>query len=77
MDYLCRWQVQVSVYCARLIPTHQYLLPTVYLFVADNAKTFMKSNASHPAGPYGWLSQKIVNRQEGSTQFAQQFARPL
>ena len=22
MDYLCSWQVQVSVYCARRIPAH-------------------------------------------------------
>ena len=22
LDYLCRWQVQVSVYCARRIPAH-------------------------------------------------------
>ena len=49
MDYLCRWQVQVSVYCAWRIPAHLvhpvfnpvapygYLLPNVYLFMADIA----------------------------------------
>ena len=44
LDSLCRWQVQVSVYCARRIPAHpvfnhvapyRYLPPTVYLFMAD------------------------------------------
>ena len=47
LDYLCIWQVQESVYCARRIPAHlrctvfnpvaphQYLLPTVYLAVVD------------------------------------------
>ena len=43
LDCLCRWQVQVSVYCARRIPVfnsvahYGYLLPTVYLFMADIA----------------------------------------
>ena len=52
LDYLCRWQVQVqvSVYCVRRIPAHlrctqcpihvtlyRYLLPTMYLSVADIA----------------------------------------
>ena len=40
LDYVYRWQVQVSVYCTRRIIAHpvapyRYLLPTVYLFVAD------------------------------------------
>ena len=53
-DYLCRWQVQVSVYCAWWIPAHLkvhpvfnpvapygYLLPTVYLFIADIANPYL------------------------------------
>ena len=47
MDSLCRWQVQVSVYCAWRIPAHEvhpvfnpvapygYLLSDMYLFMAD------------------------------------------
>ena len=50
MDYLCRWQVQVSVYCVKRIPAHLmgthcsimlrltdicFMLHTVYLTVAD------------------------------------------
>ena len=47
MDSLCRWQVQVSVYCAWRIPAHLrctvfnpvapygYLLSDMYLFMAD------------------------------------------
>ena len=50
---------------------HQYLLHTMYLIAAHKAKTFMRSNANHSAGLYGWLSQKMVNRKKGSTQFAQ------
>ena len=41
-DYLCRWQVQVSVHCASYVhlvfnpvAPYGYLLPTVYLFIAD------------------------------------------
>ena len=36
---MCRWQVQVSVYCAWRIPAHGYLIPNVYLFMADIAKS--------------------------------------
>ena len=52
LDSLCRWQVQVYVYCARRIPAHlrctqcinpvapyRYLLPNLYLFVADIANS--------------------------------------
>ena len=48
LDSLCRWQVQVSVYCAWRIPAHLrctqcsipvapygYLLSDMYLFMAD------------------------------------------
>ena len=48
LDSLCRWQVQVSVYCAWRIPAHLrctqcsillhligYLLSVMYLFMAD------------------------------------------
>ena len=49
LDYLCRWQVQVSVYCAWRIPAHLsevypvfnhvspygYLLLNMYLFIVD------------------------------------------
>ena len=42
LDYLCRWQVQVSVYCAWRIPAHLrctqcsiLLLSDMYLFMAD------------------------------------------
>ena len=43
LDPVCRLQVQISVYCARRIPTfnpvspYRYLFPTLYLFVADIA----------------------------------------
>ena len=48
LDSLCIWQVQVSVYCARWIPTqlhpvfypvapYRYLLPNLYLSVANIA----------------------------------------
>ena len=57
MDYLCRWQVKVSVYCAWRIPAHlrctqcsimlppyEYLLSDMYLFMADitNPDSFQK-----------------------------------
>ena len=35
LDSLCRWQVQVSVYCAWRIPAHRRC--TQYLFIADIA----------------------------------------
>ena len=40
-DSLCRWQVQISLYCTRRIPVfnpvapYRYILPTVYLFMPD------------------------------------------
>ena len=58
LDSLCRWQVQVSVYCAWWIPAHLrctqcsnpvapygYLLPNMYLFRADiaNPDSFVRS----------------------------------
>ena len=56
LDYLWRWQVQVSVY---------------------TSPAFMWNNARYPVGPHVRLSQTSVNRQEGSTQFAQGIIRPL
>ena len=51
MDSLCRWQVQVSVYCAccntsvpevhtvfNPVVPYVYLLPNMYLFIVDIAK---------------------------------------
>ena len=45
LDSLCRWQVQVSVYCAWRIPAHlrctqcsilfHLMFPNMYLFIAD------------------------------------------
>ena len=36
MDYLCRWQVQVSVYCAWRIPAHQkYTKCSILLHLMD------------------------------------------
>ena len=36
LDYLCRWQVQVSVYCARRIPVHlRYTQCSILLHFID------------------------------------------
>ena len=67
LDYLCIWQVQVSVYCARRIPAHlrctqcsilapyRYLLPTVYLSVADIANPDLLA-----CGCRTWISLDIA-----------------
>ena len=88
LDSLSRWQVHVSVYCARQIPAHLrctqcsillHLIDICFLtciclwqisqipnclgVVAGpglvlTSPAFMRSSASHPAGPHGWLAQK-------------------
>ena len=60
------------------VAPYRYLLPNLYLSVADIANpdlcvvdgpglesispAFMRSVARHPAGPHGWLAQKLGNR---------------
>ena len=83
LDYLCRWQAQVSVYCARRIPAHLrctqcsillHLIDICFLTcicmwqisqiqtclcvvvgpgLVSTSPAFMRSIASHPAGPHG------------------------
>ena len=90
LDSLCRWQLQVSVYCARRIPAHLRCTQCSILFhhidicfltcicmwkisqiqtclrvvvgpgLVSTWPTFMRSIASHPAGPHDWLAQKTV-----------------
>ena len=90
LDSLCRWQVQVSVYCARRIHAHLrctqcsillHLIDICYLAcicrwqisqiqtclrvvvgpgLVSTSPTFMRSIASHPAGPHGRLAKKTV-----------------
>ena len=84
LDYLCSWQVQVSVYCARRIPVHlRFIQCSILLHLIDIFLTciclwqilqiqtclrvvvgprlvspspvFMRSIASHPAGPHDRL----------------------
>ena len=87
LDYLCRWQVQVSVYCARKILAHLRCTPcSIRLHLIDirfltciclwqilqiqtclcvvvgpgfvsTSPAFMKSSASHPAGPHDRFAQ--------------------
>ena len=87
LDYLCRWQVLLSVYCARRIPAHlrciqcsimlhlfdNCFLPCISLWQITHIQTclcvvlgpgfvwtstsFMRSSASHPAGPHGRFAQ--------------------
>ena len=106
LDSLCRWQVQIPVYCARRIPAHLWCTQrSIMLHLIDicfltciclrqilqiqtclrvvvepglvsTSPDFMRSIASYPAGPHGWLAQKTVIGPhcwwwEGSTQFAQ------
>ena len=88
LDSLCRWQVQVSVYCAWRIPVHLRctqcsillhlmdicFLTCICLYFISQIQTrlfsvvgpglvststaFVRSSASHPAGPHDWLAQK-------------------
>ena len=88
LDYLCRWQVEVSVYCFWWIPVHlrctqcssmlhlidNCFLPCICLWHISQIQTclfvvvgpgfvstppaFMRSSASHPAGPHDRLVQK-------------------
>ena len=67
LDSLCRWQVQVSVYCARWIPAHLSFLSCICLWQISQIQTclcvvigpgfvstspaFMWSSGSHRAGP--------------------------
>ena len=58
------------------VAPYGYLLPNVYLFMADIANpdlfvepgfvstspAFMRNSANHPAGPHGRLCKKNVNR---------------
>ena len=61
------------------VAPYVYLLPTMYLFMADIANPdlfvcgcrswiclditrFLRSSASHPAGPHGRLAQTTINR---------------
>ena len=53
-DSLCRWQVQVSVYCARRIPS-RYMLPIVYLSVADITNPDLVA-----CGCWTWISLDIA-----------------
>ena len=78
-DSLYRWQVQgypriLGVPSVQLVAPYGYLLPTVYLFMADIANpdfsvivglgfgstppAFMSSSASHPMGPHVQLLPK-------------------
>ena len=107
-DYLCRWQVQVSVYCARRIPAYHrcsqcatllhhidicfipciclWQIPQIQivcvwlsdLHLSRHHPQFMKSSASHPAGPHGRLpppkgKSGTIDGAGVSTQFAQKF----
>ena len=66
LDYLCRWQVQVSVYCARRIPAHlrrtqcSILLHLIdiclYLSVADIANPDLLA-----CGSRTWISFDIAS----------------
>ena len=88
LDSLCRWQVQVSIYCARRISAHlRCTMCSIMLHLIDicfltciclwhisqiqtclrvvvgpglvsTSPAFMRSIASHPAGPHGRLAQK-------------------
>ena len=99
-DSLCKWQVQIYVYCTRRIPAHLRCnqcsillhliscLSYICLWQVSHIQTclcvvvgpglvwispaFMMGSASHPAGPHGWPSQKMVISwgQEVSTHFA-------
>ena len=90
LDFQCRWQVQVSVYCARLIPAHLrctqgsfmlHLIDICFLTciclwqisqiqnclrvvvgpgLDSTSPAFMRSIASHTAGPHGRLAKKTV-----------------
>ena len=106
LDYLCRWQVQLYVYCARRISAHLrctqcsillHLIDLCFLIciclwhisqiqtclsvvvgpsLVSTSRAFMRSIASHPAGPPGRLVPKTLIgppllEREGSTQFAQ------
>ena len=57
LDYLCILQVQVSVYCARQIPVapFRYLLPNLYLSVADIANPDLFA-----CGGRTWISLDIT-----------------
>ena len=92
LDSLCRWQVQVSVYCAWRITAHLrctqcsillHLMDICFLLCiclwqisqiqtclcvvvepgfVSTLPAFMRSSASHPAGPHGRLAPKKINR---------------
>ena len=112
LESLCRWQVQVSVYCAWRIPAHLRgiqcsillhlmeicFLPSICLWQISQIQTclcvvvgpefvstspaFMRSRASHPAGPHDRLAQNGKSSPHCwgwavSTQFAQQFVNTV
>ena len=55
---LCRWQVQLSVYCA----CHTCLFKVVGPGLVSTSPAFVSSSACHPAGPHVRHAQKTVNR---------------
>ena len=72
---LCRWKVQVSVYCARRISAHLRCTQCSisFLFFCGRCRksrfgfvstsfAFMRSRASHSAGLHDRLAPKMVNR---------------
>ena len=112
LDSLYRWQVQVSVYCARRIPVylwctqcsillhhidicfltcicmwqisqiHACLRVVVGPGLVLTSPAFMRSIASHPAGPHGRPAPKNGNRAQiagagGVDTICTGFARPL
>ena len=75
LDSLCRWQVQVSIYCARRLPAHlrytRYLFPIVYLFVIymANPDLFVCSCRT-------WICLDIAQFYEEQCQTSSGSARP-
>ena len=66
------------IYLWQISQIHTCLFVVVGPAFVSTSPAFMRSSASHPAGPHGRIVQKTVNRasllgREISTQFAKQF----
>ena len=57
------------------IANPEFLLVVVGPGLVSTSAAFLRSSASHPAGPHGQLAK--TKHREVSTQFAQKFAKPL
>ena len=81
LDFMCLWQVQVYVYCARQIIAHlrcinpvapyRYLLLNLYLSVADIANPYLFACSSRT-----WISLDIARFYEEHCQPSSGFAWP-